>query len=268
MSSPHAVRAGASATENSDADVDLRSLENRLEEEMRRLAAINQELLGKGPASEARTLDLPEEADEVVQIRADNVELRARIVELEGLVQGGAQDDEAWLERQKEYEALLEEKSEVIRSLHAKIQELQEGGGGTGSADPAPATNDSSVQRLHKELADQRRQLEEDEETLMKQMREMEMAMSRDRAELARQRMEIQRLHNELNREIELASRDPQLRERLLAFQRLQAEFTGRKPATSPSTSSAIAPAAAAPDVEASAGPKKSDGLLRRIFGK
>ncbi len=70
-----------------------------------------------------------------------------------------------------------------------------------------------------------RRQLEEDEESLMQQMRQMEMAMSKDRAELARQRNEIQRMHNELNHEIEIASRDPGLRERLVALQRLQGEI-------------------------------------------
>jgi hypothetical protein len=94
--------------------------------------------------------------------------------------------------------------------------------------------------------------------------------MSRDRAELARQRNEVQRLHNELNHEIEIASRDPGLRERLVALQRLQGEIIGRKhsatpsaPVTPPAPLAAITPAPAP-----SSAKKKSSGLLRRIFGK
>ncbi len=121
--------------------------------------------------------------------------------------------------------------------------------------------------RLKKEMAELRRQLEEDEESLMQQMRQMEMAMSKDRAELARQRNEIQRMHNEVNHEIEIASRDPGLRERLVALQRLQGEITGRK------TGNPHAPHQAKPTPEPAAAPKpsakaESSGLFRRIFGK
>src|SRR5262249_18564793 len=137
----------------------------------------------------------------------------------------------------------------------------------------APAPDDGEVQDLKKQLAEQRRQLEEDEESLMQQMRHMEMAMSRDRAELARQRNEIQRLHSELNHEIENASRDPGLRERLVALQRLQGEITGRKPtaaALPPAKApSAKAPSQTAPGASSQPAPeRKNSGLLGRIFGK
>ena len=59
-------------------------------------------------------------------LRGENAELRARLEELEQALQTPESSEETWAERQKEYEALLEEKSEVIRSLHMKIQELQE----------------------------------------------------------------------------------------------------------------------------------------------
>src|SRR5262249_25862877 len=165
-----------------------------------------------------------EAPDELEQLRKENAQLRARVEELEQALQAGTPNEEIWLERQKEYETLLEEKSEVIRNLHLRIQE--QGGGGDASVSTA---SDGDVQSLKKQLEEQRRQLEEDEEALMQQMRQMEMAMSKDRAELARQRNEIQRLHSELNHEIENASRDPALRERLVALQRLQGEMTGRK---------------------------------------
>ncbi len=153
----------------------------------------------------------------------------------------------------------------MIRSFHLKIQQLQEAG---GSAAAEGLGTDS--QRIQLELQEQRRQLEEDEESLMSQMRQMEVAMSKDRAELARQRNEIQRLHSELNHEIENASRDPGLRERLVALQRLQVEITGRKPTTQSHVYQAPPPPGNRPLPAAKAAPakKESSGLLRRIFGK
>ncbi len=54
----------------------------------------------------------------------------------------------------------------------------------------------------------------------MQQMRSMEVQMSRERAELARQRTDIERLHVKLQDELELASRESALRERLQPFMR------------------------------------------------
>src|SRR5262249_56612934 len=92
---------------------------------------------------------------------------------------GGASEGGA--ERKREYEALLEEKSEVIRSLHQKLQEYQE-------RPTAVAPKEAELVALSEQLEQDRRQLQEDEESLMQQMRQMEMTMSRERAELARQR--------------------------------------------------------------------------------
>ena len=59
-------------------------------------------------------------------LRRENAELRAHIQELcRRQEESGAGGDQGWEERQREFEGLLEEKSEVIRSLHQKIQELQ-----------------------------------------------------------------------------------------------------------------------------------------------
>jgi myosin heavy subunit len=257
MSTTLAGHNGTARQSSSDTELDLLNIDDRLQEEMQRLAAINAELLGTPrPAAEegppgSRSVD---DVKELADLRRENAELRARVEELEQVLQAPVPGEVAWEERQKEYEALLEEKSEVIRELHLKVQELQEGG---STASP---TDRGDIARMKKDMEEQRRQLEDDEEALMQQMRQMEMAMSKDRAELARQRNEIQHLHNQLNREIEHTSRDPGLRERLVALQRLQGEVSGRKQAT--------APAAASAPLAAPASAKKTSGLLRRIFGK
>lgn len=243
-------------------EFELPGVDARLQEEMQRLAAINQELLGQSRA-EAAPAPKAEDTDEPAKLRQENAELRGRIVELEKAL--GAGGELSWADQQKEYEALLEEKSEVIRSLHLKIQELGQQQAPAAAEQAAGGAVDEG--KTSKEVADLRRQLEEDEEALMQQMRQMEMAMSKDRAELARQRNEIQRMHNELNHEIEIASRDPELRERLVALQRLQGEISGRKTPNQPhvALNKESAEAAAAP---ARSGKAEGTGLFRRIFGK
>ena len=260
MSTPHAVRPGIAHHSAREADLDMLKVDDRLKAEMLRLAAINQDLLGNLNGDSKDSIDLASEGEELALLRAENAELRERVQELEQALEKDATTESSWSERQKEYEALLEEKSEVIRSLHLKMQEHQEGGSAQG---PPSGANHGDIGRLQKELADQRRQLEEDENVVMQQLREMEMAMSKDRAELARQRNEIQRLHNDLNREIEIASRDPGLRDRLIALQRLQGEVTGRKQTPVPPavTHPAEPPPAKKPSLTTS-------GLFRRIFGK
>ena len=197
--------------------------------------------------------------EEVSTLRAENAELHSRLEQTDQLLQAAAASEENWLERQKEYELLLEEKSEVIRTLYHKIQQLQEGSAG------ANLTRAEELQKLQSELEDRRRQLKEDEESLMAQMRSMEMAMSRDRAELARQRSEVQRQQAEVNREIEMSGRDPLLRERLASLNRRRkeaaptmAEFQLSPDTTDPPSDSADSPGPAAV--------KRSRGLLGRLF--
>ena len=48
----------------------------------------------------------------------------------EQLLHAAVASEETWLERQKEFEQLLEEKSDVIRGLHQRIRELQDGSAG------------------------------------------------------------------------------------------------------------------------------------------
>jgi hypothetical protein len=206
-----------------------------------------------------------EGADDASRLRLENSGLRQRLEEVEALLlERGASAD--WAERQREYEALLEEKSEVIRSLHLKLAELREAPPPPAPApDPEPgadgltAADRQELLSLKRELEQERAQLAQDEEALMQQMRVMEMAMSRERAELARQRTEIQRLHADLRHEIDQAARDSGLRERLAPLQRRQQEVSSRRAAPAP------APAPATDGQEGSA--KKSSGLFRRLFG-
>jgi hypothetical protein len=240
---------------------------NALRQEMERLAEGNREL--RAAVGMDRRGDAAD-ADEVERLRGENAELRQRVEELEhALLEQRPEDD--WTERQREYEALLEEKSEVIRTLHQKIQELREaavsapGAGGGGAADPA---DHQDVAALKRALEQARAQLEEDEAALEQQMRQMEMAMSRERAELARQRIELQRLHNDLRHEMEQAARDAELKERLQPLQRRQGEITTRRV---PSLVEINVPAPEKPKSDPGpATPKKqaNSGIFRRIFGQ
>jgi DNA repair exonuclease SbcCD ATPase subunit len=176
--------------------------------------------------------------DELTLLRQENVELRARMDSLERALIHGEQMPEvsqaapaggsptvtateepcqAEKEKEKTYEALLEEKSEIIRNLHMQIHELRDAGG----ARFEPATGASGARALKKQLEDERRQVKEAEAELSR-MQQMEKAMSKDRAELAQQRSEIERFQQELSHQVETASREPALFDRLVALQRIQ----------------------------------------------
>ncbi len=238
----------------SELDITLPAMD-ALSEELNRLAAINAELVGRlRGAAVAASADKSAgvASAELDSLRRENAELHVRLEDLEQLLVATATNEDTWADRQKEYEALLEEKSEVIRGLHVKLHELQEG---TRRAANEPVPKEEELQQLKQELEEQRHQLQEDEESLMTQMREMELALSRDRAELARQRQELLRLQAELNREIEQAGRDSGLRERLASIRR--AHDAAKKDATP------------TPSADAAKGVNKQQGsgLFRRLFG-
>ncbi len=163
--------------------------------------------------------------------------------------------EQALREQQAEFERLLEEKSELIRALHRKLQESQD-----RPAAPGDTPREEELMALSEELERERRQLKEDEEALMEQMGHMEVQMSRERADLARQRTELQRLQSEIRHELELAARDAALRERLAPLQRRQQEIAARR-------TPGVTPAAAAEEAPADPAPPGSSGLFRRLFG-
>lgn len=202
-------------------------------------------------------LELVALEQELAQLRSENAELRTRVEQNELDLQAAIASEEAWLERQKENELLLEEKSDVIRGMHQKIQEMQQGSAGDNYAKA------QELKRREAELGEMQRQLNEDKEALLTQMSAMEMELSRDRADIARQRNELTRLQSELQREIETASRDPLLYERLASLRRRHQEVAigkGTPAGESPST------ATAAPAQQPAA--KRPSGLLRRLFGE
>jgi len=249
-----------------DTDNDLCTL-TEFDQELEMLSAANEQLLselrGGGTKSEdaiiAAVVLAPAVAEELELLRLENAELKARIDELEAL--GAGEGEELWLERQHEYEMLVEEKSEVIRSLHQKLQEAEEsalGGPAPTLLPNAPVSatrlgQAEEILRLKRELDEQRRQIEQDERDMMDQMKQMELAMAKERAEMARQKQEVQRLKDELAREIEQSSRDPDLRERLNRLRRNQ----DQKPASKP-------PAGATPEQKEE---EKNTGFFSRLFG-
>lgn len=165
------------------------------------------------PATEQREMDL---------LRSENEQLRALCTELEQALHeatqnpmGAAGGNAAADERLRDYEALLEEKSETIRQLH---QQLQEATAALAEADArgvnspsnrrqGPAPREDDLLQLSEDLERERRQIQEDEQALMEQMRQMEMGMARERAEIARQRNDLQRLYGEIRHELERLER-------------------------------------------------------------
>lgn len=243
--SPHFRDGGADSLEFDDFDA-----------EMKRLSAANDELLRDVLSDDTPVAPAHDDREELTLIRLENAELKARVQELEALAAG--QGEELWQERQREYEMLLEEKSEVIRNLHQQMQEMHES---VSLGETAPASQAGSgikvgqaeeILRLKREMEEQRKQLEQDEADMMAQMRQMEVAMAKDRAEMARQRQEVQRQKAELAREIENAARDPELQERLKNLRRPESRASFTQPSADPPP--------AKPD-------QKSSGFLRRIFG-
>lgn len=199
---------------------------------------------------------------ELERLRGENEKLQRRITELELFSEDLQKDQGLWEARQREYEGLLDEKSEVIRELHQRLHEQPE-------RNAANTPREEELIALSEELERERRQLKEDEEALMEQMRQMEVGMSRERAELARQRNELTRLQNDVRHELELAARDATLRDRLAPLQRRHQELINRHGGTTTPARPAAAPEAPStrnPEPEEGPGGKDSS-LFRRLFG-
>lgn len=246
------------------------------------LAALRAE---QGLAAEPEPTPEPEPVEDdpqaVAEMTEENERLRGIIAELRQLLdETTAKGNESSGERETEYAAMLEEKTEVIRSLYARIEEL-DGILGGGSSAPVETGDDGradlsamsdelerercALEQERRRLEDDRRQLREDEESMMRQMREMELQMARERAELARQRNELQRLHSEIRHELELAQRDAAVNERLRMLHR------GRQEAAEARAAEAAkqAPKPTKKSDQNSKKPPESGGggMFRRFFG-
>jgi hypothetical protein len=182
-----------------------------------------EELLGN-EANGPHLRDLQAHSADLSDLQAENGRLRSIIAELrQGQTGAGTKAEEDFSVRQKEYEALLDEKSELIRTLHLKIQELE----ARPVVPPTPKEEEliamsedlererCQFQQSQRELEDLRKELEEDERIMAKQMREMEIQMARERADYARRRTELQRILDDIRREMENAERNGMLNQRL-----------------------------------------------------
>jgi len=203
---------------------------------------------------------------ELKLLREENSTLRAKADELDQLLTLALQDSEdRWTERQREYERLIEEKSEVIRTLYQKNAELRERAiqseAAIADVPEGKLQERQELIKLQRELEQQRRQLHDDEEVMIAQLRDMELALAKDRAELARQGADIQRLQSDVKHELETAQRDKGLRERLTSLQRPSS--IARKDVSQPTP----LPGNLAKSPTGNSNSITKSGLFRRIFG-
>jgi chromosome segregation ATPase len=188
----------------------------------------------------------PPEKGEGDRLRKENGELRSIIGELRALLdERAARGSDGWESREREFEDLLEQKSEEIRALHFKVKELEQelagAGHHSGPAGSAPSSGEMSALReeLVREqeqmgeerdrLRQEREQLREDEDDMMRRMREMELQAAKSRADLVRQRNEMQQLHTEVRNELEHARRSGAVNERMRNLEQQTQDVSARK---------------------------------------
>jgi hypothetical protein len=230
-------------------------------------------------------VNLPHELE---LMRCENDQLRALCAELEQALQEATQDaplaDAAGAdERLRDYEALLDEKTETIRQLHQQLEEaraaVEEAQARQAEAPPprrqGPIPREEELLSLSEDLERERRQLQDDEATLMDQMRQMEMSMARERAEMARQRNDLQRLYGEVRHELDRLERNGALQSKMDELKaKLQDVSTRRGAAPSqmghtPASSSSGAqpnPAAQVPPANTNTS-RPGGSFMGRLFG-
>jgi hypothetical protein len=226
----------------------------------------------------------PEELSELDQLRLENEQLRGLCTELEQALHESSQHHEAARsaeERLADYEALVEEKNEMIRKLAQQLQEAQEADANGRDPEPAapkvhsgPMPREEELLALSEELERERRQLQDDEQSLMEQMREMEVGMARERAEISRQRNDIQRLQNDVRTDLEKLARGGanelrinELRSRLHDVSNRRGAAPGQSQASGTFNRAGAAPQQPQQPAPPAA-PGKRDSLLGRFFGK
>lgn len=219
----------------------------------------------------------PEELHELDLLRQENAQLRCLCGELEQALQEATQlnEPQSTDERIREYEALLDEKSEMIRQLHQEMQnaqsivaelesQVQEVKQTRPPAGPTP--REEELLALSEALEQDRRQLQEDEQTLMEQMREMEVSMARERAEMARQRNDLTRLLNEIRHELERLEKSGAAVRKMEELKRQFADATNRRGMAAGGHSQAPQSSSAQSPQQSAQQPKKDNSLMSRLF--
>ncbi len=208
-------------------------------------------------------IDYSLDSDQSVEaLQIENAELKRRLTVLEAQLSTAGTKGEDWGEQDREFARIMEEKTDVIRELHLRIQALQ-AAVPDPNLPPTQTPGEADLFALSDELERERDQLKEDEKTLMQQMRIMEVQMSLERAELARQRTDIERLHVKMQDQLELASREATLRDRLQPLMRQhQSMMRGGSAEPPPRVLREVATTEPAHPASAT-----SSGLFRRLFG-
>jgi hypothetical protein len=222
----------------------------------------------------------PDVLAEVELLRTENGQLRSLCVELEQALQEATQDANVDVDsRLRDYEAMLEEKSEMIRQLHQQLQQAQslvadlELKLASGPGQPTyngPAPREEELLALSEELERERRQLQEDEQALMEQMKDMEIAMARERAEMARQRNDMQRLQQELQYELERLERNGAAQQKVDALKHKLHDATTRRGMAGNAPRPAQQQNQQEGEAEAedtSSSSKKDSSFISRLFG-
>jgi chromosome segregation ATPase len=209
-------------------------------------------------------------------LRSENAQLHSLRAELEQALLEATQqapDAVAYEERLREYELVIEEKSEMIRILHLQLEEANaalDEQASKPAAPRGPAPKEDDLLSLSEELEREKRQLQEDESTLMEQMRQMEMSMARERAEMARQRNDLQRLFGEIRHELERLERNGALQSKMEDLKAKLQDVSTRRGAApvavSKPQSSAALPAVGNQAPAAQPGQGRNS-LIGRIFG-
>jgi len=242
-------------------------------------------LEGLAPEVAKRVKARPEfaldQTQENERLRSENAELRALCYELEqALQEAGQQNNGDAAAKVREYESLVEEKTETIRNLHQQLQDTQatlqdveaQASQALQAAPPprpvGPIPREEELLALSEELERERRQLQEDEQTLMEQMREMEVGMAKERAEMARQRNDLQRLQGEIRHELERLEKSGAMQSKIDGLKNKLQDATTRRGAAhganapQPSQSVSHTPAAEAP----APAPQRGT-FMGRLFG-
>ncbi len=204
--------------------------------------------------------------DDLERVKSENAELRAALDEIR---QGGDGPDHADFESQfGELRGQVQLLRDELDAKEAILRELQETPHAAGNAAettklrsenqllkklleeqkqaPAPAKNEADLEQYETELNELRRQLEGDRNTLNKEVemlrdrnkeldeaiREMEMEMSKERAELGRERMRLERVREEVKTDMEKMQREIAVRDSMAPLQKLRDELTGKQPPT------------------------------------
>ena len=102
----------------------------------------------------------------------------------------------------------------------------------------------------------------------MDQMREMEVGMARERAELARQRNDLQRLQAEVRHELERLERNGALQNKIDNLKTKLQDVTARRGAARVDSAAGQAAAPPVPPPPPPAAPAKGQGLMGRLFGQ